>query len=248
MDPLSLGGFGLAVASLSFELFSASKGTIFFSKPETCPEELATFSSGSGTFTNSDATESVQPEFTVLQKKALSFIERTWKYPQLLKWATFDKARFEDLLSALGVLNDSMMAFLESHERARHIKMQEATFMQVLQVNNRVNDLLKLVDSLQRLSQQHKPGMGDFEERVIRLTQFKVTSLALDNPLAKGPPPPDRPISQLREGLTFETPSSNEARPPRDPRSNTSDNNRTIEDLFEREGRQDPFTDREIEF
>ncbi|KAK4208224.1 protein kinase [Rhypophila decipiens] len=257
MDPLSLGGVGLAVASLSFELFSACIKCSSCSKharnmPKTAryllvrlrmeKEKLLGWAilanlsedderrAGAGlrlnqhtivetlqqiqlllldfsrlekryslelvadpteqyqgTFTNSDATESVQPEFTVLQKKALGFTERTRKYPKRLKWATFDKAKFEDLLSALGVLNDNMMAFLESHERARHIRMQEATFMQVLQVNNRVNDLLKLVDSLQRLPQRHKPGMGDFEERVIRLTQFKTTSLALDNPLAQDP-------------------------------------------------------------
>ncbi|KAK4208226.1 hypothetical protein QBC37DRAFT_392200, partial [Rhypophila decipiens] len=55
--------------------------------------------------------------------------------------------------------------------------------------------------------------------------------------------PSGKPISQRREGSAFETPSLNEARPPRDPRSNTPDNDRTIEDLFEREGHQDPFTD-----
>ncbi|KAF9768064.1 hypothetical protein IL306_014683 [Fusarium sp. DS 682] len=129
----------------------------------------------------------LRDEYLQLQKKAIDLMEKTRKYPKRLRWATFDKARFEKLLSNLMVLNDNMMSFLEAYERGRHFQMQEATFMQILLVNNRINDLFDLLHALKssktgnaaaNVSSGNIDQRG-YEERLIRLTRFKAINIAV---------------------------------------------------------------------
>ncbi|KAF7549912.1 hypothetical protein G7Z17_g6071 [Cylindrodendrum hubeiense] len=126
-------------------------------------------------------------DYSILQKKALDFISKTRKYPKKLQWASFDKANFEDLLSNLRVLNDDMMGFLEAYERKRHFQMQEATFMQILQVNNRMDGLVELLHSLKDTAaedakQAHANNLDQrtYDDRLIRLTRFKAVSIAIE--------------------------------------------------------------------
>jgi len=124
----------------------------------------------------------LREDYSALQKRALSFVDKTRRYPGRLRWAAFDKAQFERLLSDLQGLNDSMMRFLDVHERNRHFQMQEATFMQILQLSNRMDDLFALTRSLRGST---APGDGDarrraYEDRVIRMTRFKAVSIAVD--------------------------------------------------------------------
>ncbi|KAF4457414.1 protein kinase, catalytic domain-containingprotein [Fusarium austroafricanum] len=126
---------------------------------------------------------------SVLQAKALNFVEKTRKYPKRLQWAVFDRGQFEKLLSSLGALNSNMMSFLEAYERKRHFQMQEATFMQILQVNNKIGDLFELMHSLKASTAPHVEGDNKFdkarsqayEERLISLTRFKAVSIAIEN-------------------------------------------------------------------
>ncbi|CAM1504708.1 Fc.00g022990.m01.CDS01 [Cosmosporella sp. VM-42] len=129
--------------------------------------------------------------YAVLQQKALDFIDKTRKYPKKLQWAAFDKARFESLLSNLRMLNDDMAGFLESYERNRHFKLQELTFLQILQVNNRMSDLFELLRAFQGSAAGQDSGrMGNssddtrkraYNERIIRLTRFKAMNIATED-------------------------------------------------------------------
>ncbi|KAH7000126.1 prion-inhibition and propagation-domain-containing protein [Ilyonectria destructans] len=132
--------------------------------------------------------KTLRNEYLILQQKALEFVSKTRKYPKKLQWASFDKANFEDLLSNLRILNDDMMGFLEAYERKRHFQMQEATFMQILQVNNRMDNLVELLHSLKdTAAEDAKDGQGSnldqrtYENRLIRLTRFKAVSIAIEN-------------------------------------------------------------------
>ncbi|KAH7144588.1 prion-inhibition and propagation-domain-containing protein [Dactylonectria estremocensis] len=257
MDPISLAGLGLGVASLTFELFSICvKGYNLLLEAEGMPKScqyllvrlamekekllgwavLTNISEGDAatrpalrlnrhtvtdalreiqvllldaaqldnryklklilaTNKSSDKSEDDQSfkdktlrnEYSTIQQKALDFISKTRKYPKRLQWAAFDKANFEDLLSNLRVLNDDMMGFLEAYERKRHFQMQEATFMQILQVNNRMDDLVELLHSLKGTAvEDAKQGQANnfdqrtYEDRLIRLTRFKAISIAIE--------------------------------------------------------------------
>lgn len=130
-----------------------------------------------------------------LEERALRLFDKTRKFPKRLKWTVFHKEKFEELLANIVILNDSMMRFLESHDREKHFKMQEVTLMQILQVNNRIDDLFQLVKSLRatgaasekrRLagglsaSGEEETGGEEYEERAIRLTRFKAVRLAIE--------------------------------------------------------------------
>lgn len=129
-----------------------------------------------------------------LEERAMRLFDKTRKFPKKLKWAAFRKDKFEELLDSIKTLNDGMMHFLESHDREKHFKMQEVTFMQILQVNNRMDDLFQLVKSLKTASVTSKKkrvvgglsridedmdGEG-YEERALRLTRFKAMRLAIE--------------------------------------------------------------------
>ncbi|KAF4968341.1 hypothetical protein FSARC_4287 [Fusarium sarcochroum] len=71
---------------------------------------------------------------------------------------TEDKFTFEKLLANLGALNNDMMGLLEAYERKRHFQMQEATFMQILQVSNKIGDLFEVSNSLKSSAASHVDG------------------------------------------------------------------------------------------
>ena len=124
----------------------------------------------------------LKDDYSTLQKKALSFIDKTRRYPRRLQWAAFDKTHFEYLLSDLQSLNDNMMGFLDVYERNRHFQMQEATFMQILQVNNKMHDLFELMHSLKESAStdDNDKRRSAYKDRIIRMTRFKAVSIAVE--------------------------------------------------------------------
>jgi len=135
--------------------------------------------------------------FDRLEERAVRLFDQTRKFPKRLKWAVFHKDKFEELLTHVVILNDSMMRFLESRDRAKHFKMQEVTLMQILQINNRMDDLFNLVKSLRitgvaagdkrkaavtglSLRGQEETDSEEYEERAISLTRFKAVKLAIE--------------------------------------------------------------------
>ncbi|KAJ6260423.1 hypothetical protein Dda_4649 [Drechslerella dactyloides] len=150
-----------------------------------------------------------------IKAKALDLIARSRRYPARLRWAAFDRDKFETLLADLTVLNDSMMYFLETDQKAAAYELQRTSFMQILQVSNKVDELIGLVSSLEVSGKMGKRGSSDasigldavpgetltdsnstsstritHEQRLLQLARFKALSIAVeqspDDPLAVG--------------------------------------------------------------
>ncbi|KAF7534622.1 hypothetical protein G7054_g6068 [Neopestalotiopsis clavispora] len=140
--------------------------------------------------------QGLPPIHAKLEAKARRFFDATRKGPRRLKWATFDRSGFEELLASVIKLNESMMPFLDAHDRQKHFKLQEITYMEVLRVNNRMDDLVQLINSFQ--SRTHENPSKDqlktvkqhdtvtdtrhnkFDERASCLARFKFINLAAE--------------------------------------------------------------------
>lgn len=128
-------------------------------------------------------------EFLDIQQMALNFFSKTRKNPTKLRWAAFDKKHFNSFLSRLGDLNDDMMGFLETYERKCRFQMQESTFMQMLILNNRMDDLVELCQTLKHTARDDAKGDSsptdkarqNYEQRLVRPTRFKALGLAIEN-------------------------------------------------------------------
>ncbi|UNI18687.1 hypothetical protein JDV02_004941 [Purpureocillium takamizusanense] len=129
--------------------------------------------------------------FVTLEQRAVRLFDKTRKSPRRLRWASFDKGKFEELLSTITLLNENMTQFLNAYELEKHFKMQEVTFMQVLQVSNRMDELLELVKSLSAVPVAPEGAMEisndrahvqrhAYESRAVRLTRFRALNLSAD--------------------------------------------------------------------
>jgi hypothetical protein len=147
--------------------------------------------------TETPSSQTLPEKYASLEQRAMKFFDKTRQCPRRLRWAAFDEGKFEELLKNVSKLNSNMMHFLESHDRERHFRMQEVTFMQVLQVNERINDLFSLFESLRtsmansektlkNSELQHdgdKTGEAqrqEFEERAGFLARFKAMNMAVE--------------------------------------------------------------------
>ncbi|KAK6359607.1 hypothetical protein TWF696_000755 [Orbilia brochopaga] len=151
-----------------------------------------------------------------IKTKALDLIARSRRYPSRLRWAAFDKDKFEALLADLTTLNDSMMYFLETEQKSAAYQLQQTSFMQILQVSNKMDELIALVSSLEvsgrvgKKGSRRASGVGSdavlggsledadsasstritHEQRLLQLARFKALAVAVerspDDPLAVG--------------------------------------------------------------
>ena len=140
------------------------------------------------------ASRKLPEHLTALEERAVRWFDKTRKCPRRLRWASFDKEKFEELLSAIALLNENMTHFLNSYEREKHYKMQEVTFMQVLQVSNRMDELLELVKTLQAVTvapegtasltdsirDRGEAQRQGYEARAVRLTRFRAVNLSIN--------------------------------------------------------------------
>ncbi|KAI1458532.1 prion-inhibition and propagation-domain-containing protein [Annulohypoxylon moriforme] len=121
-----------------------------------------------------------------LRQKSLRYADAVLKCPKGLRWAAFDAAKFEQLLARFSELNNSMHFYLESDQRRQHIELQERTHIQILQVHDKLDQIVDLVRSL-RLSPRCDSGVSfqDSDEIVPstleRLARFKALSMAASN-------------------------------------------------------------------
>jgi hypothetical protein len=106
-----------------------------------------------------------------LQKRAIDFIEKTRRFPGRIRWASFDKKDFEQHLSKLTTLNESMTYLFERHQRERQLQLQETSYMGILQANNKLDDLIALMASLGSLEQG---------KHLQQLTHFKALNVAVE--------------------------------------------------------------------
>ncbi|MCJ1392981.1 hypothetical protein MMC18_005853 [Xylographa bjoerkii] len=136
-----------------------------------------------------------------VKSKALHWIRSTRKYPKQLHWAIFDKKKFEDLLANLGRLNDFMERLMDTASQEMLHRAQQETFLQVLQLNSKVDDLLQIMNASSAhrntndnlLSRQLRstfdavlePDDGDDKgiqqtHKLVQLARFKILNTAID--------------------------------------------------------------------
>ncbi|KAF2145002.1 uncharacterized protein K452DRAFT_244554 [Aplosporella prunicola CBS 121167] len=85
------------------------------------------------------------PQTEDLLKRALEWIDKSSKYPKRLKWASWDKAKFEQLLLKLSSFNDFMKGLLNDQQLDQLIDLQTRTEFQIIQLNSKVDQLLEFV-------------------------------------------------------------------------------------------------------
>lgn len=79
-----------------------------------------------------------------LETRALSWVDKIRRYPAHIRWAVFDRERFETSLAQLGTLNDAMKSLLDSQQQLTLHQAQNRTSMQILLLNNKVDHLLQI--------------------------------------------------------------------------------------------------------
>ncbi|MCJ1403382.1 hypothetical protein MMC11_006605 [Xylographa trunciseda] len=117
-----------------------------------------------------EALRELQPRFPQsggsVRAKALHWIQSTRKYPKQLHWAIFDKKKFEELLANLGRLNDFMERLMDTASQEMLHRAQQETFLQVLQLNDKVDDLLQIMNA----SSAHRDTNDNLLPRQLRST------------------------------------------------------------------------------
>lgn len=116
-----------------------------------------------------------------LESKALKFIQNLQKYPSRVRWAAFDREKFEKLLAQLVPLNDFMKSLLDSDQQAILYQEQMQTSMQILQLNNKVDHLLQIVQAASIPLNFDKIALPE----KLQALQISVHSRALLNPSDK---------------------------------------------------------------
>lgn len=141
-----------------------------------------------------------------VKRKCLDWVEKTRKYPKRLRWATFDHDSFEKLLAKLASFNDFLKGLMDSNQQFQLAEEQQQTNMQILQLNDKVDDLLQIVRAASvplklsgellsgalghlqipmRFSEPlSAPGPGEASPAdltLVSLARFKALSTAIDN-------------------------------------------------------------------
>lgn len=126
-----------------------------------------------------DTSDIVSPRNnSTLQQKAITFISEMRKFPKRLQWVTFNKKQFEMLLAKLTLLNGGMIDFFEKNSQEKHLQMQEGTFMAILQANDKLEDLLDLMASLNATKTYMVAPVLD--QRLLQLARFKAFNVAIE--------------------------------------------------------------------
>lgn len=112
-----------------------------------------------------------------LQKKAISFAERTRIFPQKIEWESFDPKAFELLLAKLTALNHNLTYFFEQRQQEFHYQMQESAFMGMLQASNGPDNLKDMMACLKATSRYRPISMQ--EQRLLQLARFKAFQSAV---------------------------------------------------------------------
>ncbi|KAH0542818.1 hypothetical protein FGG08_002772, partial [Glutinoglossum americanum] len=96
-----------------------------------------------------------------LMEKALSFVERTRRYPTKLRWATFDRKEFEDLLFKLNQFNNFMKELLDTQQQHVLRQATQETQLQIVQLNDKVDYLVQIFQSAAAVGQKQAlpPGL-----------------------------------------------------------------------------------------
>jgi hypothetical protein len=139
-----------------------------------------------------------------------------------------DQQKFEHLLTDLTTLNDSMMYLLEGEQKRLLYELQQNSFMQILQLSNKMDELYSLVSSLEAAGQAARSHAGAsrllhggrpalpstespsarlrLEDRLMRLAKFKAASVAVEQNIADpfASMNPDSPVADSSPELSEE--------------------------------------------
>lgn len=83
-------------------------------------------------------------EGEILLKKCLDWAKKSRTYPRRLRWASFDKAKFEQLLVKLAKFNDFLREILNKQQLACLITRTERTNRHIIQLNNSIEQLMEI--------------------------------------------------------------------------------------------------------
>lgn len=135
---------------------------------------------------------------STVMTKALDFVDKAPQAPKRLRWATFDKGKFEDLLNKLTEFNDFLQGLMDDSQTRALQHTQHQTYMGMLQLHNNIEDLKQLVRALSSSEGSVKARdaahlyMDQFtlsaahqkEERqnLARLARFKAFNTSIDQP------------------------------------------------------------------
>ncbi|KAL2801531.1 prion-inhibition and propagation-domain-containing protein [Aspergillus granulosus] len=141
-----------------------------------------------------------------LEARALRCVQVIRQYPVRMRWAVFDRERFENMLAQLGALNDAMKSLLDSQQQLTLHQAQTRTSIQILHLNNKVDYLLQIFEAgnmklpIAQLSkdlgclQQPDPSLADSEleeERaaLTTLARFKALNISINSDSSEEPSP-----------------------------------------------------------
>ena len=110
----------------------------------------------------------------MLWREALKSPDERVGWPRKLRWATFDAGKFNILLEKLQGLNTDMTYFLDAHEKRQLRQGQENINMQILEVNNKVDQLLHLFKPTSA-----ETASGDVP-KLARMARFKALNVAVE--------------------------------------------------------------------
>lgn len=83
-------------------------------------------------------------EGEILLKNCLDWAKKSRTYPRRLRWASFDKAKFEQLLVKLAKFNDFLREILNKQQLACLITRTERTNRHIIQLNNSIEQLMEI--------------------------------------------------------------------------------------------------------
>lgn len=127
--------------------------------------------------------QSWHPDLESLRQKALVYSDRFTTSPAKLRWVIFHTARFEDLLAKLAELNAAMIYFLGAHQERYHKQLQHTTLVHVLQTHNKLDEILRLLQSVEarpeRQEQGTKQRKAEDATQIEALVRFKALTVAI---------------------------------------------------------------------
>ncbi|EKG20275.1 hypothetical protein MPH_02392 [Macrophomina phaseolina MS6] len=91
-------------------------------------------------------------EGETLMKECLEWAAQARTYPRRLRWASFDKDKFEQLLSKLASFNDFLGELLDKQQMSRLIARTERTDFQIIQLNDKIDHLVEIFQASQASS------------------------------------------------------------------------------------------------
>jgi hypothetical protein len=98
------------------------------------------------------------PQSEKLLRKSMEWAKKSAGVPRKLKWATFDKAKMENLVLKLNSFNDFMREMLNSAQLESLAIKQTRTEFQIMQLNSSIQNLVQIFESTALL--QIKRGGG----------------------------------------------------------------------------------------